>query len=255
MTRAQFPSRSHRHLSKVEPGHSATVIAQFCLKYDFDRSLVPLYSEFIGIHSSGDERKYQVPFAGVAYDVTTLPIFDKSNGLPAFARLSDASPTITNVITDDGAVFTLNAAVDDLPAVDISFFMGTRVLRLELLPSDPSVTGTTLFAGLHILCNAHGFPITSGLPRSTSQVPFQPYVFNGTLSSGATVPNGKYRLAARALKLLAGNEDGPDSWDTFLQNSKSENSILDSLQGDRRASCEVKVGISAFTLQYLLFLS
>ena len=133
---------------QLGPGQTGTLRVDFT-PATMDTTLVPVYSGFITVQSSATiDGTLQIPYAGVAFNMTTLPIFD--TGFPAFTRASATSSD--DIISTDGAVFTMDVEKSDLPAFAVRLFMGTRVLRMDLLPASPSeITGTTLIAGLRII--------------------------------------------------------------------------------------------------------
>ena len=55
-----------------------------------------------------------------------------------------------------------------------------------------------------------------GRNTNTSDTFSESIFWDGTFNSGAVAPNGQYRLALRALKMLAPNVNDEDSWDTFI---------------------------------------
>jgi hypothetical protein len=55
-----------------------------------------------------------------------------------------------------------------------------------------------------------------GLPRNDDADPLFNEVWNGILSNGTSAPDGSYKLALRALKLLVTDLNDPDSWDTYI---------------------------------------
>jgi hypothetical protein len=137
---------------QLAPGESGTFTAAFKLVPGFDICHVPLYSGFITVKSSAEEgcTPYQIPFAGLAYNVTSLPIFDTAHGFPIFTRLSAKTPS--ELILTDDAIFTMDPETNDFPVIYIQLLMGSRVVRMDLLPSSPADTvGTTQVAGLNIL--------------------------------------------------------------------------------------------------------
>jgi hypothetical protein len=63
------------------------------------------------------------------------------------------------------------------------------------------------------------FEVDGGAPRNDDISPgdlFFNVVWNGTLTNGSSVPDGSYKLALRALKLLVADTTDPNSWDTYL---------------------------------------
>jgi hypothetical protein len=132
----------------LQPGATGNFTAVFSLQDGFDPSLVPVYSGYITINSSAaaDYGGLHVPFLGVATDVSTLPILNTTGGLPTLSPLGAPNETITESTT---AIFSMNGT--DFPAVNIALVFPSRVLRLDVLPSDPNEQTDLSFAGLNIL--------------------------------------------------------------------------------------------------------
>ena len=68
------------------------------------------------------------------------------------------------------------------------------------------------------------FEIDSGFARNDDISPgdlFGSDVWNGTLANGSSIPDGSYKLALRALKLLVQNTTDANSWDTYITPSFS----------------------------------
>jgi len=133
---------------QLGPQSSGNISVLFQLASDIDKSLVPVYSGYILIQSSSvaDGGTLQVPFMGVAANMTTLRLFNTANGFPT---LRSFATTDNRTITSNGTVFSLNT--QDIPAVAVELLLPTRVLRLDVLPGDNSTFNTTVFAGLNIL--------------------------------------------------------------------------------------------------------
>jgi hypothetical protein len=119
---------------ELAPGVTQNVTAIFSLQ-KFDSSRVPAYSGYIVVNSSaqGDGGALQIPFMGVAADMSKLPLFDTTGGFPTLSPLATA-PNGT-IWTDDSAVFSLNKP--DFPAINVAMFFPSRVLKLDVLPGDP----------------------------------------------------------------------------------------------------------------------
>jgi hypothetical protein len=77
--------------------------------------------------------------------MTTLPIYDRPNGFPAFSGTAHNG----TVFTTDGTVFTMTNK--DFPLINFRLTFGTRILQLDALPGIDTTTGTKPFAGLNTL--------------------------------------------------------------------------------------------------------
>ena len=91
----------------------------------------------------------QIPFMGVAFNMTTLPAFDEQSGFPKFT--SSAAALNGSVIATNGSVFTMNPVTIDFPTIVNRLLFGSRIVRLDVLPPDDSLAATTQFAGFNIL--------------------------------------------------------------------------------------------------------
>jgi len=133
----------------LSPGTSANITAQFVFQLqDVDPVLLPIYSGYITVQSnaSGDLGGLQIPFLGAAFNMTTLPIYDRVDGFPSFTGTSHNG----TFFTADGTVFTMTN--NDFPQIDFRLIFGTRVLQLDALPGTNTTTsGTQPFAGLNTL--------------------------------------------------------------------------------------------------------
>jgi Subtilase family/Fn3-like domain len=134
---------------QVQPGQSANVTLTFVLAPNFDETGVPVYSGWVLVNSSASEDggALQIPFLGVATNMSSLPILDTLQGFPSLTTAANAP---NNSITTDGAVFTLTN-LSTTPSLNYQFVFGPRILRIDALPGDGNSAATTDFAGLGIL--------------------------------------------------------------------------------------------------------
>jgi Fn3-like domain len=209
---------------QLGPQSVGNVTVNFSLVSDIDELLVPVYSGYVLVRSSSiaDGGSLQIPFMGVAANMTTLELFNTSLGLPT---LRSFAPSDNRFITADGSVFSMNTTILDIPTIALELSLPSRMLRLDILPADNSTFNTTAFAGLNILGYGHkihlivrsakGSPV-SNEPRGDPLTPPEALAWDGSFDSGGVAPDGPYRLALRALKILAENVDNEDSWDTFI---------------------------------------
>src|SRR5271170_6487469 len=77
---------------EVQPGQSANVTVTFQLAPNFDESGVPVYSGWLLVNSSAPEDggALQIPFLGVATNMSSLPIFDTLQGFPSLTTAANA---------------------------------------------------------------------------------------------------------------------------------------------------------------------
>jgi hypothetical protein len=133
----------------LAPSASANITAQFVFQLqDVDPVLLPIYSGYITVQSnaSGDLGGLQIPFLGAAFNMTTLPIYDRVDGFPTFTGTAHNG----TFFTADGTIFTMTN--NDFPKIDFRLIFGTRVLQLDALPgTNTTTTGTQPFAGLNTL--------------------------------------------------------------------------------------------------------
>jgi hypothetical protein len=136
---------------QLAAGASGKVTAVFSYVSGFDAHLLPVYSGFITVQSSAtsDMGTLQIPFMGAAFNMTALPSFDVQGGFPEFTG-SSASLN-GSVIGTNGSVFTMNPVTQDFPTIISRLLFGSRIVRLDVLPPDDSIAGTTQFAGFNIL--------------------------------------------------------------------------------------------------------
>jgi hypothetical protein len=133
----------------VQPGQSANVALTFTLAPNFDETGVSVYSGWVLVNSSAPEDggALQIPFLGVATNMSSLPILDTLQGFPS---LTTAANSPNNSITTDGAVFTLTNLSTN-PSLNYQFIFGPRIVRIDALPGDGNSAPTTDFAALGIL--------------------------------------------------------------------------------------------------------
>lgn len=129
------------NLLELPPGASGNFTAVFELSSEFDPSRVPVYSGYIMVYSSAQADAVQaptvalqIPYMGVATDVSQLTLFNTTGGFPSLTSLATAPH---NTITaDDSVVFSMNGT--DIPAVNIALVFPSRVVELDVLPGDPN---------------------------------------------------------------------------------------------------------------------
>jgi hypothetical protein len=138
-------SRKSLHL---KANTSGTFEVDFSLPEAVDESLIPIYSGSVRVRSSRmeDGPFLQIPFMGIAANMTTQRIFDTSNGFPIFRSEKD-----NETITSDGALVSMDLTDLDLPALVFRLLLPTRVLMVNVLPPDQANSNATIFAGLRSL--------------------------------------------------------------------------------------------------------
>ncbi|ROW01254.1 hypothetical protein VMCG_05990 [Cytospora schulzeri] len=181
---------------------------------------IPVYSGFITINSTNGGN-LTIPYLGVIGTVSNEFVMDpeKSTMLGYAAKGYDAGmadnitfsiphPTRNNTYDPDKPYSTSGYYY---PTADVILDLGSRIVRADVIPLSTNYTGpTTKVLGEKTAGSVYGFPQTY-LPRMSTNV-----VFTGMLDDGTIVPEGKYALAVRALKLF-GDPDKVEDYDTMVK--------------------------------------
>lgn len=173
---------------------------------------MPVYSGFITINGTNSEN-LTIPYLGVFGGVSSQTVLDpiKSTMLGYGSKGYDAGMSPSDNITFTIPYPTLNNTFDPDDPYRISFCvypeahvvldLGTRSLRADVIPLSANYTGPiTTILGQRTAGSIYGFPQTY-LPRFYNHV-----VFTGMLDDGTPLPEGKYALAVRALRLFGDPE-------------------------------------------------
>jgi minor extracellular serine protease Vpr len=158
-----------------------------------------IYGGYIVLTPEGNDQILRVPFAGFkgdyqSYEILTPTVF----GLPAVTRLDQFNfdEGIPGPAIDDGHVFTLQEG--DLPLVLYHLNHHAQVFRLEILP-----LGTRSWIG-----DPFALEIRHDVRNAT------PNGFFTSAFSGATLPDGQYRIRITVLRAL-GNPTNPNHVETW----------------------------------------
>ena len=182
---------------------------------------LPVYSGFITINGTNGEN-LTVPYLGVIGSVSSQSVMDPLEstmfgyaaegpeaGMPSSKNITFSLPypTLNNTYDPDNPY---EGGYFDYPIADVSLDFGTRILRADVIPLSANYTGpTTLVLGENVTGSVYGYP-QMYLTRAYVSV-----VFTGLLDDGTAVPEGKYELAVKALRLL-GDPEKPEDYDTMV---------------------------------------
>lgn len=180
---------------------------------------IPVYSGFITINSTNGGN-LTVPYLGVIGTVSSEFVMDPeestmlgyaAKGYAAGMRdnitFSIPHPTMSNTYDPDEP---FASGYYYYPTADIILDLGTRIVRADVIPLSANYTGPiTKVLGEKTAGSVYGFPQTY-LSRMYTNV-----VFTGMLDDGTAVPEGKYALAVRALKLF-GDPEKVEDYDTMV---------------------------------------
>ena len=167
-----------------------------------DPARVPIYSGWVVLSASNGDL-LQIPFHGAGGSLKSTDVIDRTN-----TKLTTLY-SLGGVEVEDGHEFLLskNGSSTDLPTMLVSLGLGSRILRLDVVPLDEGVPAEEVL-GLKTLGNMERYP-RQLLPRTLWFSPFQ-----GRLNNGSWVPAGSYRLVLRGLRIL-GDIENPEDWDAF----------------------------------------
>jgi len=215
----------------VPAGQSFNLTVTFALNETFNQSLIPVYSGFIIVDSSApnDYGNLNIPFMGVAANLSTQDVLDTSSGFPSVTPLGIAP----NGSISSSAIATFDMSnANDTPVLNYALRFPSGRLRVDLLPADPSTPVNSTFAGLGILgyfldtqrmrllvrniADQTFLPRNNGSPGEPADDTFSQVNWIGNLSDGSFAPDGQYRLAARLFRWLAEDFDDPANWNTFV---------------------------------------
>lgn len=174
--------------------------------------LLPVYSGYLSINGS-DGSNLTIPYLGVAgsmYDAQNID--SKSSMLSCGGTYEYADYCDYN-----NASFTLpypSGPLDEweyyygqtYPTAKLVLSLGSALVRADVIPLSDNYTGLmTTVLGNQTAGSVYGFPQTY-LDRDYVQVGF-----NGMVSDGSVVPEGRYELLVRVLKLF-GNPEHPEDY-------------------------------------------
>ncbi|KAK3372245.1 peptidase S8/S53 domain-containing protein [Podospora didyma] len=194
----------------IPAGGSTTITVTPTLPSGLDPGRWPIYSGFIAINGTNGD-SLSLPYAGVAGPMVRAPAlystpdrkwmqrWDTGDILPENATLTIPRPLGP---PNQGAV---PGPDDPAPVAALNLKTGTAFIRLDIIPLEvdgPLETSEVL--GVTIAGSLEGFP-DAFYGRIGFLTPFR-----GMLSDGRVVPEGRYQIIARALKVFGDREKKED---------------------------------------------
>lgn len=179
---------------------------------------MPVYSGFITVNST-DSGNLTIPYLGVIGTVSSEFVMDPQESTMLGYSAKGHAAGMKNNITFSIPYPTLNntPGLDDpyplrhytYPTAEVILDLGSRIVRADVIPLSSNYTGPiTKVLGEKTAGSVYGFPQTY-LGRMYTEVEF-----TGLLDDGTVVPEGRYSLAVRALKLF-GNPKKVEDYDTM----------------------------------------
>lgn len=208
---------------------------------DIDPGRIPVYSGYIlltpntttspSIPSSNQTTQeggiLQIPYAGVAVSMRSLPILSRDPTLFSLTSWSERdrpirtpNTTFTIPYPDLSVEPNQGQYPDSSIAYPTAFFsrvLGTACMRLDIIPleifptttntsSYPSISNTTqVVLGVETAGMAEGYPLTYYPGRGFTEDPF-----TGRLADGSVVPEGRYQFMMRALRIFGDRSKAED---------------------------------------------
>ncbi|KAK1226550.1 hypothetical protein PQX77_010478 [Marasmius sp. AFHP31] len=205
----------------LAPNESKIVTAKFTPPQGLDKKTLPVYSGFIQVEAEGDgeEGKVHVSYMGVAGSLFDQQVLDdtddveKGLALPAIILGEKDGKT---TVQEKAMTFEFEGN-ETFPQLIVRMAFGSPQADIEFV--DASVDLNKV-AGSKIPVVGSLFNQTD-MPRNTlSATPNQGVVLfplnnNVTFSNGTLVPDGTYKVLARALR-VTGNRDDLNDWDMWL---------------------------------------
>jgi len=210
----------------LSPGGTQEVIATITPPKGVDATTFPVYSGFIHV-TSGTESVHAT-YLGLAASLKDFQVVDNTD----FLFGVDLPLIIDSAGNIQDAPVNYTFVGDDAPTVFWSQTFGTAVLRLDLVSSTISLTGT-------LNTRSHGPPSIS-FPNSHKGGTFAKVPISGTLleldylsrndqvsdtnntvlltntfANGTVIPNGSYKILLRALK-VTGDPTNEADYETWL---------------------------------------
>jgi minor extracellular serine protease Vpr len=165
------------------------------------------YGGYVVFTPSGDGQVYRVPFAGMKGDYQTAVVMPVRAPFPTIGQ--EVEPGGFD-IADPAEVWDLQS-MDEIPNVLLHFDHHPQRLEIEVLKANGQKVHP-VFSNMHE---------EEFLPRNLTPTGFFAYPWNGTrLHSNGNkgkrkeVPDGQYKLVAKALKPL-GDAANPAHWETW----------------------------------------
>ena len=174
---------------------NAKVTFHFTRPAGVDAKRIPVYSGFIAINGTNGDT-LSLPYAGVASRLKDAKIMNTAGGFPFLSSTVSTTTPVAN-----GTVFTLPgnstapAANTIFPVMAYSLAMGSRIVRVDVVPENPS--GLPRIVGQQVLGSVPGYPVENH-PRLAADAAG----WDGRLADGSWAPAGKYKFMLRALRIL-----------------------------------------------------
>lgn len=197
---------------EVPAGSTANITVSPTLPAGLDASLLPVYSGYIAINGTNGDN-LTVPYLGVAgslYNATNLDQTYTYLTTYSDPYLQEAAANTTFTVPYP----TLAAAESPdantaYPAATYQLDLGSRTVRVDVVPLSPGYNGTTSeVLGTTIAGSVYGYPVTY-LPRYYYVAPF-----TGLLADGTAVSPGQYQLVVKALRIF-GDPDVAEDYITI----------------------------------------
>ncbi|CAI2176444.1 4133_t:CDS:2 [Funneliformis geosporum] len=185
----------------VPPGSSVGISITFTPPRELPKDGHWFYSGWV-IITPLDERltSMTVPYAGLADDAKSLPIFQT----PIFPKLADLAE---NYITNNDSVksFSFNMSIRlliDKPTVFLNLATPTEMIFTEILDANQTFLGWVKdFTGIKVVKNP--------TEKSNNLVTWDGIIYNQN-DTGTLAPNGEYFIRIKALKLFGDNKNEKD---------------------------------------------
>lgn len=180
----------------VEPGSTGVVVARFAPPQGLDATRIPIYSGYVSINGTNGDT-LTLPYGGITSRIKDAKLINTRAGFPIIST-SNETETASNrtVFTIPGKVNITGAIY---PAVAFELAMGSRIVRLDIVPEKAGNLTTVL--GQQILGPVPGTPLENQ-PRNV----INPTIWHGKLVDGSFAPAGRYKILMRAL-MISGDED------------------------------------------------
>lgn len=204
-----------RDLVNLQPGHRATITVTPIPPNDdtgfLYEGLLPIYSGYIAVNGS-DGSNLSVPYLGVAGSLYEVDNLDTIHSTSLLCLVDGDEEEWSCGYNETFTVPYPASGVDPTsmefyhePSADVSLILGTSLLRADVIPYSSTYNGSIhTVLGWETAGSIYGYPLLD-IPRGGA-IP----VWNGMLSDGSVVPEGKYGLLIRALKLFGDPEKKED---------------------------------------------
>ncbi|CAN8097841.1 unnamed protein product [Discula destructiva] len=188
-----------------------------------DEASLPVYSGYISVNGS-DGSNLTIPYMGVAgslYEAQNLDpgstnlgcgsgTYGSSDYEPGYCRYGNASFTLPYP-TGQLDAYDYYSGSYGYPSVSAILSLGSALVRADVVPLSHNYSGFIMTVlGRRTAGSIYGFP-QAYLDRDLIEVPF-----NGMLADGSVVPEGRYGLLVRVLRLF-GNPDVEDDYDSVTE--------------------------------------